>query len=688
RLTELFGASIPYLDTEHLPIHFMECIKTAWSRKLPIASVFVDFAKAYDKVHPEIISTILTRLGVPPKLVLLLHHWNTNRNVILRMNGTQSDPIHTKAGVGQGDVLSCILFCIFMSSLDAYLKANCGDGALAKAFVDDVHSFSPADSGKIQAIVTAICEWATAFGMQLQVGPSKTALMLHPVPGPASPVPNQIQSIPITTPSGNVIPWVNKYKYLGLPATEGLADNEVLSRILTTAKDKLRHLLAYNSTVRRLPVSTQVQLLKTCILDSYLQSTLVPTQANLARLNPFFHTAMRTVLANMPTGTPSVVLSVMSGLPTSLFTILRSRFKVYLQTKFPVFPSPLPQLFSEQEQRAFPGSWMSTTLALLRKYELALGCIDDPKTLLDFDTNSPGKVPTPSDLTRLAAVYARGWCLMDLLDSPALKKCLQNVKTLSSRPGVKPTQHFYDLMFGFTYSLGSIMFPSKSTPLSTLGPLTSANLITRVTSTQVTAECLKFITFSMLGAQALVQSGCPFAPASWKPTSSGHSPSEFREAAHGRSCPLCDHPTADPWHIINECTHPTMVHRRQALHSSASVYLPTLSTQIFFTQPEGTRIQILSSPSMAHYVFNSIQSPVDWATPTGKSTLYRLLLVLPWPAAAVDDPSAIHALALGHQFDTAVAPNHRLHRLANSWTLWATKLRAITFTWKRLVDIP
>jgi hypothetical protein len=205
----------------------------------------------------------------------------------------------------------------------------------------------------------------------------------------------------------------------------------------------------------------------------------------------------------------------------------------------------------------------------------------------------------------------------------------------------------------------------------------------------VTAECLKFITFSMLGAQALVQSGCPFAPASWKPTSSGHSPSEFREAAHGRSCPLCDHPTADPWHIINECTHPTMVHRRQALHSSASVYLPTLSTQIFFTQPEGTRIQILSSPSMAHYVFNSIQSPVDWATPTGKSTLYRLLLVLPWPAAAVDDPSATHALALGHQFDTAVAPNHRLHRLANSWTLWATKqLRAITFTWKRLVDTP
>jgi len=121
----------------------------------------------------------------------------------------------------------------------------------------------------------------------------------------------------------------------------------------------------------------------------------------------------------------------------------------------------------------------------------------------------------------------------------AIKRFLQNVKTLSSRdlasrpPSISMTSYSDSL-----YSLKSIMFPSKSTPLSTLGPLTSANRITRVTSTQVTAEDLRLITFSLLGAQTLVQSGCPFASASCKLTPYGHSPSEFTEAAHGRSCPL------------------------------------------------------------------------------------------------------------------------------------------------------
>jgi hypothetical protein len=48
------GASMPYLDTEHLPLHFMECIKAMWDKKLSVASIFVDLKKAYDMVHPQL----------------------------------------------------------------------------------------------------------------------------------------------------------------------------------------------------------------------------------------------------------------------------------------------------------------------------------------------------------------------------------------------------------------------------------------------------------------------------------------------------------------------------------------------------------------------------------------------------------------------------------------------------------
>ena len=64
--TSFQGASMPYLDTEHLPLHFMECIKAMWEKKLSVASIFVDLRKAYDMVHPDLMSTISPAWESPP----------------------------------------------------------------------------------------------------------------------------------------------------------------------------------------------------------------------------------------------------------------------------------------------------------------------------------------------------------------------------------------------------------------------------------------------------------------------------------------------------------------------------------------------------------------------------------------------------------------------------------------------
>jgi hypothetical protein len=291
-------------------------------------------------------------------------------------------------------------------------------------------------------------------------------------------------------------------------------------------------------------------------------------------------------------------------------------------------------------------------------------------------------------------VYARGYCLLNLLHSMQGNQYLHTAITMGARPGTKPRQHFYDLMFCFHHSINRIMYPSKSTPLSTLGPQTSSNLLIRVTSTNLSRQSLQFITFSYSGAMSLSQPGCPFAPESWKPAmieNTGarpvYAPFDFRAAAHGHQCPLCRTGIADPWHIIHECTHHVMAQQRGALHRAATRYLPVLSTHILHTQSPMAYNDPFSTTALAHTNFTNIHSAMDWTTPTGKSTLYRLLLVLPWPAAAVNDASALHTIALGNQFDVTVAANNHLHRLANSWTLWAaSRLKTITLTWKRLVD--
>ena len=80
-------------------------------------------------------------------------------------------------------------------------------------------------------------------------------------------------------------------------------------------------------------------------------------------------------------------------------------------------------------------------------------------------------------------------------------------------------------------------------------------------------------------------------------------------------------------------------------------------------------------------------SPPDFDSPTGRHFLFRLLMGLPYPAAAVDDPSAIHCRALGTLMDHTTVRNSRRHEIANLWVGWASKtMLNVTKIWSDLVD--
>ena len=70
------------------------------------------------------IASELTHLGFPPSIVSLLHHWATSRLTILHINGETTPPLPTEGGVGQGDVMSCILYIIYLSSLNNFLASQ------------------------------------------------------------------------------------------------------------------------------------------------------------------------------------------------------------------------------------------------------------------------------------------------------------------------------------------------------------------------------------------------------------------------------------------------------------------------------------------------------------------------------------------------------------------------------------
>ena len=78
---------------------------------------------------------------------------------------------------------------------------------------------------------------------------------------------------------------------------------------------------------------------------------------------------------------------------------------------------------------------------------------------------------------------------------------------------------------------------------------------------------------------------------------------------------------------------------------------------------------------------------IDWSTTDGKHVLYRMVLAVPFPAAAVTAASPAAgllpiSLALGTLFDSIVVPKQKLRKPCNTWalrlwaSLWARALAA------------
>ena len=85
--------------------------------------IYVDFAKAFDKVDIGITLRKLKQLGVVGKLGRWLHNFLTGRTQTVVVNGRRSSPEPMKSGVPQGSVLGPLLFSIYTAPLGQLLQS-------------------------------------------------------------------------------------------------------------------------------------------------------------------------------------------------------------------------------------------------------------------------------------------------------------------------------------------------------------------------------------------------------------------------------------------------------------------------------------------------------------------------------------------------------------------------------------
>ncbi len=126
----------------------------------PVDGIFLDFAKAFDKVSKERLLQKLKAHGVHGNILRWIRNWLTGRRQRVVLNGKSSNWADMLSGVPQGSVLGPILFLIFINDLEAATSVI----QVMKKFADDTklgHSVcSEAERGELQGALDNLCKWA------------------------------------------------------------------------------------------------------------------------------------------------------------------------------------------------------------------------------------------------------------------------------------------------------------------------------------------------------------------------------------------------------------------------------------------------------------------------------------------------------------------------------------------------
>ena len=128
--------------------------------------IYIDFAKAFDKLDFTLTLQKLNRLGISGKILRWIKSFLTGRIQMVHVRGAKSKPAAVMSGVPQGSVIGPLLFLVLIGDIDIEVEASS-----VSSFADDTRILGPVsetdDVLKVQKDLDSIYEWSRTNNTQL-----------------------------------------------------------------------------------------------------------------------------------------------------------------------------------------------------------------------------------------------------------------------------------------------------------------------------------------------------------------------------------------------------------------------------------------------------------------------------------------------------------------------------------------
>jgi ribonuclease P/MRP protein subunit RPP40 len=155
-------------------LSFLDIVTDSLDRGITVDVVFLDLAKAFDKVPHRGLLEKLYKHGIDGKVKKLIENWLRNRRQRVCMQGKVSTWERVLSGVPQGSVLGPLLFIIFINDLDVGVWNN------ILKFADDTKLFgnveNEGDRINMQGDLDSLVDWSGKWQMEFNV---KKCKLMH-----------------------------------------------------------------------------------------------------------------------------------------------------------------------------------------------------------------------------------------------------------------------------------------------------------------------------------------------------------------------------------------------------------------------------------------------------------------------------------------------------------------------------